>query len=160
MTFYEGTDLTLEDIHNIYFNELNSLDKTCVYLLENYNININRQKLSKVFKRANLEVRFPNGHFLEHWIDTDSHLDAESKICAKVIETAWEDMLDPEYRINYISAAAFIADEFYERALATISRNVRYTTVDRHMLPEGITINKIIEGREMYERQYRFWIAG
>lgn len=150
---------TLREAHNRYINDFLSLDRTVDWLRSEYGISMNRQRLSRTFKANSMFVFSPNGWpdvFFENLTD---HLSPISKLCAKIIETAWEDMFDPTNRIDYLSAAVFIAGEFYEQCLGTIAQNVRHTTVNRDMLPEGITIDEIIEGREIYDRNYFYWLG-
>jgi hypothetical protein len=152
--------LTLKEIHNKYINELLSLDRTCIWLEEEYGIKTNRQRLSKDFKRRGYAVFLPNGWSLEEtlWRDMSVFYDETSQLVGKLVQTAWEDILKPELRIHYLSAAAFLASDFYESCLATLMRNVRSLSVGHELLPEGIKLDDIIAGNSIYSRNYSYWV--
>lgn len=148
----------LKDIHDKYL-ELGSLDKTTAWMSEELNYKINRQRLSKEFKRRGLFVAAPSGWAADYWVDYSVHLSPISRLACRIIEEAWQDMLAPTLRIHYLSAAAFLASDFYESCLATIMQNVKYTMVTREMLPQGIDLDEVIVGNELYSRGYSYWVG-
>jgi hypothetical protein len=150
---------TLKEIHEKYM-ALSSLEKTTDWLEQEHKIKTNRQRLSKDFKRRGYFVNLPQGWSMEEHLlrDMTVFYDETSQFVGKLVQTAWEDILKPELRIHYLSAAAFLASDFYESCLATLMRNVRSLSVGHELLPEGVNIEKIQEANDIYNRNYFHWV--
>lgn len=148
----------LEVVHAKY-EELQSLEKTCDWLAEEHNWHLNRQKLSRLFKGEGFHVSPPNGWPDIHWEDSTSHLDPIGKFAAEMIRVAFDDITDPNVRvIDFLSACYFLASDFYKLCLSTVMRNVRFSSIDETSFPAGIDLDRVIRGREIYERNRSFWL--
>lgn len=151
--------IDITEIHAKY-NETQSLERTVKWLADEHGYNITRQRLSRMFKENGLYVSPPNGWPDLFWEDTTSHLDKVGRFAAEMIRLAYDDLRNDAdlTDMNFMSAAYFVSSEFYEVLLQVVMRNVKYTSVDQSLLPEGIDIDKVIQAREIYERNRAYWL--
>lgn len=158
--YYNHPDLN--DIHEMYWEELQSLNRTCDWIGENYPeyAPINRYQLSYAFHKLGYPVKAPNGKAPKQWRETNYFLDAFGDFAQAYFVQLWNDIREKPDKIAWMSACAAFGTEFYERILGTLLRNVEAFTVNRDQLPPGIRKEDIVRGTTLYNQGYRYWVLG
>lgn len=150
----------LKESHQKY-EEFQSLQKTCDWLLKVHGIEINRHKLSQAYHEANLYVNPPNGRTVFLY-QRPGFLDQYNKLAADVVRLAWSDiinyLLGEGRKINYMSAAWFLSSPLYETCLESLNRG-QHMNINIHMMPSSVTMRDIMEGKRLYEQGYVFWVC-
>lgn len=169
-------DITYKTILNLheFYLEVQSLVQTCEYALDEFNVDLTRHQLSKLFRRNDLHVNPPNGRADLHWRDLSRYQSPETEFAADLIRGAIRDVLTYQQTKDYVgwlTGCVFVGTELYELALGTLL-NVSDMYVDQTLIygannlsctdfTEGILDTSEVQlGREIYEEGYNYWIAG
>lgn len=142
----------LIEIHNHYLNVLKSLPKTCLWVKDEYDIEVNRHQLSRAFHLHDLEVQAPNGRPQKRHVDTTFFKHEYGRFAKAMLMLTKRDLVDKQVpRIHKMSAASFVGTEFYEQCCATVGIK------DVALLPEGVNEGDFFYWKKIYERNYRYW---
>jgi hypothetical protein len=151
----------VREIHKKYL-ELKSLQMTAEWLFDDHGIDLNRHKLSRLFRSRALWVNDPNGRPQPHYRDTRSYMDEYNELAADMVELAWDDyrsyMRGDGTKIDWMSACWYLSSEFYQSCLDRLNQNVTTGKFDANMMPPGVKVEDIVLGRGLYEDGYKFWV--
>lgn len=150
----------LLEIHHQY-QKLGSLEKTARWVQEKLRLNVNRHDLAWKFKTLGFDVKPPNGREVTHWRDNTSFKSSYARIAADMVQLAVDDMLgyknNPNNKIEWMSAGAFITGELWETCLGTLLTGAQIALSVR-ALPAGITEAEVLEAATLYNRGYQYWV--
>lgn len=151
----------LQKAHD-YYMEAQSLTQTSEWLEEEHNIRFNRFKLSKQFHRNNYYVQSPNGKPQLDYYQENNFLDEWNSLVADAVELAWKDILDylngDGCKTDYMTSCWFISSPLYSSFLERLQNNAFGNNIDSETLPDGVSREDIIRGREMYESGLKYWV--
>lgn len=154
-------------INQHYLNTLKSLVKTVSWIYETYGIQTNRHKLAQVFKKYGLTVLPPNGRSVGDSRARNAFSSGITQLAAKILQFAYDDYSkyiksvedgQPRGYINFLSACAFFANDFYPVVVNTVVSGAS-SEVSPDLLPAGIDSAVVRRGWESYDRQFRYWIG-
>lgn len=153
------TDLTKRQVNSLHkkYMKLQSLNQTVDYLLEKYDIEINRHQLSMFFKRKGLEVLPPNGRSVNNYRIMNKYASPESEMAANMLKLAIKDVKDfvagRGKTIDFLSACYFFTSDLYQTVLYILGSDL-----DHENLPEGVTENVVRQGASLYMDGYNYWV--
>lgn len=152
--------LTYEQIillHEAY-EASGSLEQTALKCYRDYNIQLNRQQLSRVFKQHGFYVKPPNGQPEQHWTDITSYHSAASQLAAAILDRTYTDLISPKVSFwDKLTAAAFLGSERYELVLGTVM-NASQIKIPFDTLLPGVDIGNLLMLREIYDEGYYEWV--
>lgn len=150
------------DIYNKYL-ELKSLEATAAWVKTHFQGPVNRHDLSRKFKAFGLDVRPPNGRDTTYWRDMSTYNSPYGKLASDMIQSAVDDYFayinGTGTKIDFMSACRFMVSDLWETCLLILMEGSNLT-IRPNTLPQGVDVDKVMEGADLYNRGYYYWVMG
>ena len=157
--------LSYHEILKIYdkYVELRSLEATVAWVRTQFDWPVNRHDLSRKFKSLGLNVRPPNGHEAVYWRDTSEYASPYAKLASDIVRLAVDDYFaylnGTGAKIDFMSACVFMLGDMWETCVMILLQGSNLT-LKPNTLPLGVDSNKVMEGADLYNRGYYYWVVG
>jgi len=168
----------LEKINHKYINEIKSLDKTTVWIQEEYGISVSRSQLTNAFRNKGLPVRKANGQTNEEYVPINKFRSPLTEFASAMVNLALQDLYKYKHKngtlIDYLSACHLLTTHFYNRLVDTLLSaspwkeddiNPEITVpvgimIGGKIVKLGVTLEDIQLGNELYIDMYNYHVGG
>jgi len=157
------TTAELKIINKKYLNDIKSLEKTAKWVGREYGVIVSRSQLTNAFRNKGLEIRKANGRTDEEYVPINKYRSPMSEFASAVLGLAIKDIVKYQTGkgslINYLSACHLLTTDFYDALIDTLKEASPWTEKEVNnadLVPNGMTLELIQEGAELYMDQYYY----